>query len=155
MSSVIISLSTIPVSSLLMISPGKCQGGVILSMIFIFCIGTIRNPNLDPTEQELSTATGAVNGYTTRGTSTIKARSGGASTTYQSTGAVSVNSTYSYVNTNTLVTGKITKSKGYYKSCSVSFTAPNGCRSVKVSSSHNVSAAGQSWTASTSKIYGD
>jgi len=100
-------------------------------------------------------ATGAVNGYTTRGTSTIKARSGGASTTYQSTGAVSVNSTYSYVNTNTLVTDKITKSKGYYKSCSVSFTAPNGCRSVKVSSSHNVSAAGQSWTASTSKIYGD
>lgn len=53
-SSVIISLSTIPVSSLLMISPGKCQGGVILSMIFIFCIGTIRNPNLDPTEQELN-----------------------------------------------------------------------------------------------------
>ena len=26
---------------------------MILSMIFIFCIGTIRNPNLDPTEQEL------------------------------------------------------------------------------------------------------
>lgn len=23
-------------------------------MIFIFCIGTIRNPNLDPSEQELS-----------------------------------------------------------------------------------------------------
>lgn len=102
-----------------------------------------------------SSATGAVNGYTTRGTSTIKARSGGASTTYQSTGAVSVKSTYSYVNTNTLVADKITKSKGYYKSCSVSFTAPNGCRSVKVSSSHNVSAAGQSWTASTNKIFGD
>lgn len=100
-----------------------------------------------------SSATGAVNGYTTRGTSTIKATSGGASTTYQSTGAVSVKSTYSYVNTNTLVTDKITKSKGYYQSCSVSFTAPNGCRSVKVSSSHNVTAAGQSWTASTSKTY--
>lgn len=100
-------------------------------------------------------ATGAVNGYTTKGISTIKATSGGAATTYQSTGAISVKSTYSYVNTNTLVTGKITKSKGYYKSCSISFTAPNGCRSVKVSSSHNVSAAGQSWTASTYKIFGD
>lgn len=53
-SSVLVSLSTIPVSSVLMKSPVICQGGVILSMIFIFCIGTIRNPNLDPSEQELS-----------------------------------------------------------------------------------------------------
>ena len=53
-SSVIVSLSTIPVSSVLMKSPVICQGGVIISMIFIFCIGTIRNPNLDPSEQELS-----------------------------------------------------------------------------------------------------
>lgn len=53
-SSVIISLSTIPVSSVLMKSPEICQGGVIISMIFIFCIGTIRNPNLDPSEQELN-----------------------------------------------------------------------------------------------------
>ncbi|MDO4422264.1 MAG: accessory gene regulator B family protein [Eubacteriales bacterium] len=53
-SSVLVSLSTIPVSSVVMKSPVICQGGVILSMIFIFCIGTIRNPNLDPSEQELS-----------------------------------------------------------------------------------------------------
>ena len=53
-SSVLVSLSTIPVSSVLMKSPVICQGWVILSMIFIFCIGTIRNPNLDPTEQELN-----------------------------------------------------------------------------------------------------
>ena len=52
-SSVLISLSTIQISALLMNSPGICQGGLILSMIFIFCVGTIRNPNLDPTEQEL------------------------------------------------------------------------------------------------------
>lgn len=50
--SVITALSTIPVSNLIRYAPGICQGGVILSMIFIFCIGTVRNPALNPSDRE-------------------------------------------------------------------------------------------------------
>ena len=53
-SSVAMSISTIPISSRLLHSPEICQGGVMLSMIFIFYVGTIRNSNLEPTEQELN-----------------------------------------------------------------------------------------------------
>lgn len=98
-------------------------------------------------------ATGAINGYTTRGSSSISRTGASASTSYASTGSVTVSSTYSYVNTNTLATGTSSKNNGYYNSCSVSFSAPSNCRSVKVSSSHRVAAYGQTWTASTSATY--
>lgn len=98
-------------------------------------------------------ATGAVNGYTTKGSSSISKTGASASTSYASTGSVTVSSTYSYVNTNTLATGTSSKNNGYYNSCSVSFSAPSNCRSVKVTSSHKVAVSGQTWTASTSAIY--
>ena len=43
-------------------------------------------------------ATGAINGYTTRASSTIRQQKASASTSYDYNGSVSVSSTYSYVN---------------------------------------------------------
>lgn len=100
-----------------------------------------------------TSATGAINDYTTRGSSSISKTGASASTSYASTGTVSVSSTYSYVNTETLATGTSSKSNGYYSSCSVSFWAPSNCRSVKITSSHRVSAYDQVWTANTSNTY--
>ena len=60
-------------------------------------------------------ATGAINGYAITGSSHITRTTASASTTYEKrTGSISVDSTYSYVNTYTLATGSSTKSKGYY-----------------------------------------
>lgn len=100
-----------------------------------------------------SSATGAINGYETSASSSISSTSASAKTSYEASGSVTVSSTYSYVNTNTLVTGTSTKNNGHYTSCSVNFSAPSNCRSVKISSSHSVSAYGQNWTTSTSGIY--
>lgn len=99
-------------------------------------------------------ATGAVNGYTATGSSTITRTAASASTRYgKSTGSISVDSTYSYVNTYTLATGNSTKSKGYYTSVNVDFSAPYNCHSVRIRSSHKVSAYGQTWTANSTAVY--
>ena len=100
-----------------------------------------------------SSQTGAINGYTTRGASSISSSGASATTSYGSSGSVSVSATYSYVNIKTLATGKMSKTNGYYNNCSVSFSAPSNCRSVGISSSHRVAASGQIWTAKTSATY--
>ena len=99
-------------------------------------------------------ATGSVNGHITTGSSTITSTTATASTTYEiRTGSISVDSTYSYVNTYTLATGSSTKSKGYYTSVEINFSAPYNCRSVRIRSSHKVSAYGQTWTANSTAVY--
>ena len=96
---------------------------------------------------------GSINGYYTTGSSYVTYNSGSAGTSFGSNGSVAVNSTYSYVNVNTLATGSTSRNNGHYKYASVSFSAPKNCRSVKVSSSHSVTAYGQSWSTTTSAIY--
>lgn len=77
-----------------------------------------------------------------------------ASTTYEKrTGSISVDSTYSYVNTYTLATGSSTKSKGYYTSVEINFSAPYNCHSVRIRSSHKVSAYGQTWSSNSTAVY--
>lgn len=98
-------------------------------------------------------ATGAINGYTTRASSTIRQQTASASTSYDYNGSVSVSSTYSYVNVNTLATGTCTKNNGHYSRCSVAFSAPSNCHSVKIVSSHKVLAFGQTWSTKTSATY--
>ncbi|HCF14879.1 MAG TPA: hypothetical protein DER19_01975 [Eubacterium sp.] len=99
-------------------------------------------------------AKGSVNGYITTGSSTITSTTATASTTYEKrTGSISVDSTYSYVNVYTLTTGTSTKSKGYYTSVKLDFSAPYNCHSVRIKSSHKVVAYGQTWTANTSATY--
>lgn len=99
-------------------------------------------------------AKGSVNGHITTGSSTITSTTATASTTYEiRTGSISVDSTYSYVNTYTLATGSSTKSKGYYTSVEINFSAPYNCRSVRIRSSHKVSAYGQTWTANSTAVY--
>lgn len=95
-------------------------------------------------------ATGAINGYTTRASSTIRQQKASASTSYDYNGSVSVSSTYSYVDVNTLATGTYTKNNAHYSHCSVEFSAPSNCHSVKIVSSHKVSAFGQIWSTKTS-----
>lgn len=99
-------------------------------------------------------AKGAINGYATTGSSHITRTEASASTTYEKrTGSISVDSTYSYVNTYTLATGSSTKSKGYYTSVKLEFSAPYNCHSVRIRSSHKVSAYGQTWTANSTAVY--
>ncbi len=98
-------------------------------------------------------ATGAINGYYTYGSSSITSTAASASTFFGNVGSVSVVSTYSYVNTSTLKVGTSTSSTGYYNTCTVDFTAPAGCRSVRISSTHKVSAYGQTWSANTTATY--
>lgn len=50
--SVLMSLSTIPVSTWLMANPIICKECVMLSIVVIFAIGTIRDPNLDLSDNE-------------------------------------------------------------------------------------------------------
>ncbi|MCR4689134.1 MAG: accessory gene regulator B family protein [Saccharofermentans sp.] len=50
--SVLVSLSTVPVSYVYLLCPEIYQVWMILSVIFIFCVGTIRDPNLGLTERE-------------------------------------------------------------------------------------------------------
>ena len=50
--SVLMSLSTIPVSTWLMANPIICKECVMLSVVVIFAIGTIRDPNLDLSDNE-------------------------------------------------------------------------------------------------------
>ncbi|MBD5539727.1 MAG: hypothetical protein HDR00_00750 [Lachnospiraceae bacterium] len=118
-----------------------------LTLALTLTFGTGISVFADTTEE------GAINGYDIKASSSIKATSASASTTFGSTGSVVVSSTYSYVNTETLATGTSSKNNGYYSSCSVSFSAPSNCRSVKITSTHTVSAYGQTWTASTSATY--
>lgn len=98
-------------------------------------------------------ASGQINGYYTSGNSSVSSTSGSAYTSFGDYGSVAVNSTYSYVNTNNLTTGTQSKNNGHYKSASVSFSAPKNCRSVKVVSSHSISAYSQTWSANTSATY--
>jgi len=51
-SSVLFTLSTIPVTSLLINHPIICKEAVMFSMVLIFVIGTIRDPNLDLSDDE-------------------------------------------------------------------------------------------------------
>ena len=98
-------------------------------------------------------ASGQIAGYYTSGDSSISSTSGSAYTSYGDYGSVAVNSTYSWVNTKTLATGTQSRNNGHYKSTSVSFNAPSNSRSVAISSSHSVSAHGQSWSATSSRVY--
>lgn len=99
-------------------------------------------------------ATGAINGYAITGSSHITRTTASASTTYEKrTGSISVDSTYSYVNTYTLATGSSTKSKGYYTSVEINFSAPYNCHSVRIRSSHKVSAYGQTWSSNSTAVY--
>ena len=87
-------------------------------------------------------ATGAINGYAITGSSHITRTTASASTTYES-----------YVNTYTLATGSSTKSKGYYTSVEINFSAPYNCHSVRIRSSHKVSAYGQTWSSNSTAVY--
>ena len=99
-------------------------------------------------------ATGAINGYAITGSSHITRTTASASTTHEKrTGSISVDSTYSYVNTYTLATGSSTKSKGYYTSVEINFSAPYNCHSVRIRSSHKVSAYGQTWSSNSTAVY--
>ncbi|MEE3392309.1 MAG: hypothetical protein VZR23_01315 [Lachnospiraceae bacterium] len=100
-----------------------------------------------------STAKGGVNGSYTHASSTISKFKAQAFTSYDSRGSVSVSSTYSYINIDTLTVRDMKGQAGHYDSAQVSFDAPNNCHSVRIVSSHSVSAYNQTWTARTSAVY--
>ena len=91
-----------------------------------------------------------VDGYYATAVSTISDTKASASTSYASSGAASVNSKYIYVKITTLEGGSMHRSTGNYGSATVNFTAPKNCRSVAVSSSHEVDTSKSVWRANTS-----
>ncbi len=131
----------------------KITKGNLRKIILTFTLAFTLTFGMSISAYAATSATGGINDYITRGSSSISATGASASTSYQSTGSVTVSSTYSYVNTDTLETGTSTKNNGHYSSCSVSFSAPSNCRSVKVTSSHSVTAYDQTWTTNTSATY--
>ena len=100
-----------------------------------------------------TSAQGAIGKYATYGSSTITRTTAKATTSFASTGTVTVSATYSYINTSSLVPGSSTKNNGNNSNCSVEFSAPANCSSVRIDSSHSVAAYGQTWTAKTSAVY--
>ena len=115
---------------------------------------SLGRPSRSDFVQSVFAATGAINGYAITGSSHITRTTASASTTYEKrTGSISVDSTYSYVNTYTLATGSSTKSKGYYTSVEINFSAPYNCHSVRIRSSHKVSAYGQTWSSNSTAVY--
>lgn len=100
------------------------------------------------------TKTGALGGKSTRGTSTISKYSAYVSTSFTGSGVVSYSTTYKYVKSSNLSTGSMSRSNGgYTSSVSTTLNAPSGYKSVCINSSHDVSASGQSWHATTSADY--
>lgn len=93
---------------------------------------------------------GGINAYKTYGSSVITRTTAKATTSFASEGTVTVSSTYTYVNIDTF---KFTKNNGNTSNCSVEFSAPANCSSVRIDSSHSVTADGQTWTAKTSVVY--
>ena len=87
-----------------------------------------------------------INGYYATAVSNISSTNAAANTTFATKGRVSVESTYTYVNTQTLNAIKITKSSNTLGSSTVSFVAPSNCRSVSIYSKHRVDHYGKSWT---------
>ena len=96
------------------------------------------------------TQTATVGGYGVYCKSDIKYRTATAFTEYGSyADTLSVESRYNYCNTTTGKGGSKSNGTGHYKRASLSFSAPTGCKSVSISSTHRVSAGGQNWHAST------
>ena len=100
-----------------------------------------------------SSATGNINGTYTVATSAIQNTEAAGYTFFGMPGLVTVNSTYSYVNTSNLTTGSMNRYDGDTNrtSASVQFSAPKNCRSVKIQSTHYVYAFGRLWSAKTDK----
>lgn len=100
------------------------------------------------------TKTGSLGGRGTSATSTISKYSAYVSTSFTGSGTVSYSTTYKYVKSSNLSTGSMSRSNGgYTSSVSTTLNAPSGYKSVCVNSSHNVSASGQSWHATTKADY--
>lgn len=100
-----------------------------------------------------SSVSGSINGYTTKGVSSITYSGGSAYTSYGTNGEVTVTSTYHYINYINLNSGSSTKRKGHTNYAQVDFSAPSNCRSNYISSSHKVATSSQTWTGITSKTY--
>ncbi len=100
-----------------------------------------------------SSASGSINGYDTSGVSSIWYTGASAYTSFETNGDVSVRSTYTYINYNTLDEDDTYQSEGHYNYADVGFVAPSNCRSKKINSYHRVSAFSQTWTANTSATY--
>ena len=85
--------------------------------------------------------------------SNINYSTASATTSFQASGKLDVASTYAYVNTNTLIARKTSKSRIASKNPTVSFCAPVNCKSVWIQSTHTVEAYNQVWKGTTYCVY--
>ncbi len=67
--------------------------------------------------------------------------------------SMSVSADYSYVNTISLKTGTSHQSMDRVTGAVVTFAAPGGCRSVRITASHSASSGSEHWSGSTSATY--
>lgn len=98
------------------------------------------------------TQSATIGGYFAQGSSAANLYSATGSTSYTGTGSVAVWSTYYSVNIYTLSTNSDSKSRsdaGSNKAVSVSFTAEDNWKTVRIESRHEVHGGGQTWIANT------
>jgi len=89
-------------------------------------------------------------GYGISGRSDMLYNTAYASTYYGGNSAsVYVESTYRYWDNLRGIPGTMVKTTGHYKNARVEFNAPAGCKSVSISSTHNVYKNNQHWDATT------
>ena len=95
------------------------------------------------------TQSAIVAGYGVYCRSDIKYGSATAYTEYGSYATVSVESRYNYCKTSYGEGGHKNNGTGSNKRAALSFSAPSGCKSVSISSTHRLTAGGQNWSTST------
>ena len=95
------------------------------------------------------TQSAIVAGYGVYCKSDIKYRTATAFTEYGYYASVSVESRYNYCKTSNGEGGHKNNGTGSNKRAALSFSAPSGCKSVSISSTHRLTAGGQNWSTST------
>ena len=97
-----------------------------------------------------SKLTPTIGGYKASATSSIEKSYASSSTTYNGSGAVSVNSKYIVSHKDTRRERTLTGSKGNYGTVTLTISAPKYHESKRITTTHKVFATNQSWTGTTS-----
>ena len=118
-------------------------------IISIFATGLLLGSVVTASANTLSRSIGGVSFSAYSTITSAKANSGTTSSNSSFLGKVS--STYTYMNSTSLVNTSTSKSAaGYGSNAVLTFNAPSNCVSIKISSSHEAYCNNESWKGSTS-----
>ena len=95
---------------------------------------------------------GEINHYYTVGSSSIEDLYASAYTSYGNNGSVYLSSTLDYIDLNLLKTYSETKTRGHYRSASLDYRLHSHCRTIRITSQHDVYGFDQHWNAKTTVV---